>query len=112
MRVYFDSDSGEWYASPWNLEQTEQWIINQYELDDDLDLEECDLDKDFMWYETTDKKDIEELGDSDELSNGSLGDLRRGIEDKSIVEKLMTFREVLKLQGNSKRPYIIGTTNY
>lgn len=111
MKVYFDGDS-EWYASPWKLERTRQWLMKKYFLDNDFELEECDLDGDCMWYETTDKKDIEELGGSDEQCKGGVGDLRRGIEDKSIVEKLMTFREVLKLQGYSQEPYVIASTNY
>lgn len=111
MRVYFDGDC-DWYASPWELEKTRQWIIENYQLDDDFELEECDLDNDCMWYETTNKKDIEELGDYDERCKGGIGDLRRGIGDKSIAERLMTFKEVLKFQGSSKEPYIIATTNY
>ncbi|AVP54506.1 Uncharacterised protein [Clostridium tetani] len=110
MKVYFDGDS-EWYASPWDLEKTRLWIIKEFNLDDDLELEECDLSNDCMWYETNDKKDIEELGDYDEECKGGIGDLRRGIEDKSIIERLMTFREVLKIQGYSSKPYEIATTN-
>lgn len=110
MKVYFDGDS-EWYASPWDLEKTRLWIIENYQLDKNFELEECDLDNDCMWYETNDKKDIEELGDYDEQCKGGIGDLRRGIEDKSIIERLMTFREVLKIQGYSNKPYEIATTN-
>lgn len=110
MKVYFDGDS-ELYASPWDLEKTRLWIIENYQLDKDFELEECDLDNDCMWYETNDKKDIEELGDYDEKCKGGIGDLRRGIEDKSIIERLMTFREVLKIQGYSSKPYEIATTN-
>lgn len=111
MKVYFDGDS-EWYASPWDLDKTRKWIIKNYQLDNDYEIEECDLDNDYMWYETTNKKDIEELGDCEEQCKGGIGDLRKGIEDKNIVEKMMTFREVLKKQGQSKEPYIIATTNY
>lgn len=110
MKVYFDGNS-EWYASPWDLEKTREWIIKEYESDDDYEIEECDLDNDGMWYETNDKKDIEQLGDYDEQCKGGIGDLRRGIEDKNIVEKFMTFREVLNIQGYSEKPYEIATTN-
>ena len=108
MKVYFDGDS-EWYASPWGIEKTRQWIIENYQLDDDLELEECDLDNDCMWYETNKTEDIAELGDYDEKCKGGIGDLRKGIENESIVEKLMTFREVIKLQGGFKVPYEIAT---
>ncbi|ACA57458.1 hypothetical protein FDC45_17790 [Clostridium botulinum] len=110
MKVYFDGNY-EWYASPWELEKTREWVIKNYQLDDDFELEKCDLDNGCMWYETTDRKDIEELSGNDEQCKGGIGDLRRGIEDKSIVEKIMTFREVLEIQGYSKEPYIIATTN-
>lgn len=110
LKVYSDGDSN-WYASPWGMEKTKEWLLEQYRLDDDLELERCDLDNDCMWYETKDTKDIEELGDADEKCNGGIGDLRKGIENESIVEKLMTFREVIKLQGESKEPYCIATTN-
>lgn len=111
LTVYFDGD-GTWYASPWELEKTRQWIIKEYQLDDDLELEECDIEKDGMWCETNDKKDIDELGDYDESCKGGLGDLRRGLEDNRTVEKVTSFKEVLTMQGVSKEPYIIATTNY
>lgn len=111
MKVYFDGDS-EWYASPWKLEKTRQWIIENYQLDKDFELEECDLDNDCMWYETNEPEDIAGLGDYDEQCKGGIGDLRKGIEDKSIVEKLMTFRDVLKLRKSSNEPYVIASTNY
>lgn len=111
MKVYFDGDS-EWYASPWELEKTKKWIVENYQLDDDLELEECNLDNDGMWYETNDKKDVEGLGDYDESCNGGIGDLRRCVEDRSTIEKLVSFRSVINLQGVSKNPYIIASTNY
>lgn len=111
LRVYFDGDS-EWYASPWDLEKTRLWIIKEFGLDDDLELEECNIDMEGMWYETNNPEDIAGLDDYDESCKGGIGDLRRGIEDKSIVERLMAFREVIKLQGASEKPYIIATTNY
>lgn len=114
MKVYFDGD-GDWYVSPWEIEKTRQWIIENYQLDEELELEECDLDNDGMWYETNDLKDIATLGDSDECQKGNIGnmgDLRKGIEDKNIVEKVISFREVIKSQGYSGEPYIIATTNY
>ncbi|CAB1242490.1 hypothetical protein CLOSBL3_10515 [Clostridiaceae bacterium BL-3] len=109
MKVYFDGDSN-WYASPWDIEKTRLWIIKNYQLDDEFELEECDLDNDGMWYETNDKKDIEELEDYDEQCKGGIGDLRR--TDENLIERLMSFRDVLKIQGVSTEPYVIATTNY
>lgn len=113
LRVFFDGDSN-WYASPFEEEEFIKWFrdnIDNALSDDEYTFDECDLDNDGMWYETDDPKDIKELGDYDEHCNGGIGDLRRGIEDSTIVEKLMAFRDVIKLQGESKEPYCISTTN-
>ncbi len=113
LKVYFDGDS-TWYATPWDKEKTIDWLIKKLYLDEDIAecLEECDLDGDGMWYETNNPKDVEELGDFDEVGNGGIGDLRKGIEDKNVIEKLTSFREVIKLQGESNTPYVIATTDY
>jgi len=113
LKVYFDGDS-TWYATPWDKEKTIDWLIEKLYLDEDIAecLKECDLDDGCMWYETNDPKDVEELGDYDEVGNGGIGDLRKGIEDKNTVEKLMSFREVIELQGDSENPYIIASTDY
>lgn len=113
LKVYFDGDS-TWYATPWDKETTIDWLIEKLYLDEDIAecLEECNLDDGCMWYETNDPKDIKELGDFDEVGKGGIGDLRKGREDKNIVERLMSFREVIKLQGDSDTPYIIASTDY
>lgn len=112
LKVYFDGDS-VWYASPYELEETALILAKDMHLDltELLDtLEECDLDKDCMWYPTNKQEDIETLGDYDEHCNGGIGDLRKGQENN--VEKLMSFREVIKIQGTSKKPYIIAASDY
>lgn len=103
MKVYYDGDSN-WYASPWDIDETSTWLSID-------SLEECNLDTDGMWYPTEEKEDMSELGDCDESHKGGFGDLRLGSEDKSVVEKLTSFREVLKLQESSSTPYLIATTN-
>jgi hypothetical protein len=114
LRVFSDGDSN-WYASPFEEEEFIKWFkenIDNTLAYDEYCFDECDLDDDGMWYETNDPKDIEKLGDYDEQCNGGFGDLRKDKEDHEIVEKFMTFREVIKLQGESKEPYCIATTNY
>lgn len=112
LKVYFDGDS-VWYASPYNREETAENLAKDMHLDLEelLDtLEECDLDKDGMWYPTNKKKDIEALGSYDERCSGRIGDLRKGQENN--VEKLMAFRDVIRIQGTSKTPYIIASSSY
>jgi hypothetical protein len=116
LKVFMVSDS-DWYASPFEIDDFICWFRGHIDDSDDYEtmeslIEECDLDKDCMWYETNSEEDIKALGDYDEQCKGGIGDLRRGIEDKRIIEKLMTFREVIKLQGKSSEPYLVATTNY
>ena len=117
LKVFKVGDS-EWYASPLEAEEFIFWfrknIDNSSAYEELLeDIEECDLDKGCTWYPTENKEDIEALGDNDESgSEGSIGDLRRSQDDGKGVEKLTSYREVIKLQGLSKEPYCIATTNY
>lgn len=120
-KVYYDGDDN-WYATKWTEEKTAEWIQHEYGLGyDEIYLEECNLDEDGMWYETVKEEDIKELGEADETCKGGLGDLRRGIEDNSVVEKLTSFREVIKIicshngdgyETGNEEPFVIATTNY
>ena len=110
MRVYFDGD-GEWYASPWNIEKTEEWVIKEYGFcEGELELEECDLDNDGAWVTTEDERYIKELGEWEEKGNGNIGDLRKSIEISGAVDRMTSFREMLKDDGYSEEPYEIATT--
>lgn len=111
MRVYFDGDS-EWYASPWDIEKTKKWAVEEYGYGEDLEFEECDLDNDCMWLTTKEEKYIKALGDYDEKCNGGIGDLRKSRNEEGAVDRLTSFRDALKKDGYSKQPYEIASTNY
>lgn len=122
MKVYFDGDSN-WYASPWNLEKTKKQVCKEFELsEEEIELEECNIDTEGMWIETNNAEDIKRLGDSDEvvgieIVNGmhkrkvGFGDLERNSDYGSGVAKYISFRDVIKMDGRSEKPYIIATTN-
>ena len=121
MKVFFDGDSN-WYASPWEIEKTKEWLIKELYLYYDFELEECNIDTEGMWIETEDKEDIERLGDSDEIIgieivNGMhkrklrFGDLERNNNYGSGIAKYTSFRDVLKMDRHSNGPYVIATTD-
>lgn len=117
LKVFKVGDS-EWYASPLGVEDFICWFRYNIDNSDSYEelleeVEECDLDKDCMWCPSSGKEDIKELGDSDESSSeGGIGDLRRSHEDDKSVEKLTSFREVIRLKETPKEPFCIATTNY
>lgn len=111
MKVYFDGDS-EWYASPWNIEKTKKWAAEEYGYCENLEFEECDLNNDCMWVTTKKEKYVKALGDYDEQGNGGIGDLRKSIMEDGAIERLTSFREMLKRNGHSEKPYEIASTNY
>lgn len=112
LKVYYDGDCN-WYATPWNLDKTLEWVEEVTGISsEELELEEMDLDNEGMWYETTEKKDYEALGEYKEKYFGGIGDLRRSIEDEKNIDKFTSFREVIRKQGTTEKPYIIATTEY
>ena len=117
LRVFYDGDSS-WYASPFTKGEFVRWFVKNVDntlSKEELTFDECDLDNNGMWYKTTSPKDIESLGDYDGLYKGrteEIGDLRRTPQRASIIEKLTSFREVIKLQGETREPYCIATTDY
>lgn len=120
VKVY-RMDDYEWWASKWNKEETNNFFNEEYGTENEIeDVEEYDLDKKGMWYTTNNPKDIEELGDSDEIIsiekvNGMIrrkaefGDLMR--RDGEVF-KYMSFRDVLRLNGDFENPFMIASTEW
>lgn len=111
MKVYFDGDS-EWYASPLNLDETRKWAIKEFGYGEELEFEECDLDCNGTWIVTEDEEHIKALGNYDERCLGGIGDLRKSRMEHDKVDRLTSFRDILKRNGYSKDPYEIASTNY
>lgn len=109
MKIFFDGD-GEWYASPFDIKKTKEWVISEFGYGEELELEECDLDKNGAWVITEDEEHIKALGDSSEISFGKIGDLRISRIEYGKVDRLTSFREILKKDGHSKEPYEIAST--
>lgn len=120
IKVY-RMDDYEWWASKWDKEKTNNFFNKEYGTENEIKyVEECDLDKDGMWYTTNNPEDIEELGDNDEIisikkANGmtkrevAFGDLMR--RDGEVF-KYMSFRNVLKLYDDFKDPFMIASTEW
>ena len=120
IKVY-RMDDYEWWASKWDKKRTNDFFNEEYGTDNEVeDIRECDIDKEGMWWETTDIKDIERLGGYEELIsteevNGmtrrktSFGDL---IRKDGLVFKFTSFRDVLKIQGDFEEPHMIATTEW
>jgi hypothetical protein len=109
----FKMNDYSWFASKFDMEKTNEYYNQEIDDNDIEDVEECDLDKDGMWWETTDKADIEKLGEADELVDDigktSVGDLMRR---DSQVYKFTSFRKVLEESNDFTEPYEIATTEW
>jgi hypothetical protein len=73
IKIY-KMDEYSWYATPWNFDKTLDWYqknIVKLTEDEIEDIEECDIDKEGMWWNTNDPNDLKQLGVSDELSASS-----------------------------------------
>lgn len=117
IKVY-QMNEYEWFASRWSIEETNKWYENNFD-DNSIDVvREVDLDKEGMWYQTKDKKDIEKLGDADELIDYEVvnrilikkvqfGNLERHSED---VYKYISFRDAIQFDLDFKEPYCIAST--
>lgn len=120
IKVY-KMDDYEWWASKLDKDETNDFFNEEYGNDNDVDeVRECDLDNEGMWYSTDDPKDIEALGDSDEIISiekvdgmtrrkTAFGDLMRR---NGQVYKFMSFRDVLKMHGDFKEPFMIASTEW
>ena len=112
VKVYKMNDYS-WFVSKWGIKETNDFYSREYDDNDIGDIEECDLDTEGMWLETTDENDIKRLGDADELfanvGEDTIGDLwRRGNE----VYKIVPFREVIAGIKDFTEPYEIATTEW
>lgn len=110
----------EWLASKWSIEKTNEWYENHFDDNPIEDVKECNLDTEGMWYLTTDKKDIERLGGSDELFsyeiiNGNhkrktqFGDL---IRRDGEIYKFISYRDAIQYDLDFKEPYCIASTEW
>lgn len=114
-------DDYEWWASKWDKEATNEYFNCEYGNDNEVDgIEECNLFNEGLWVETKDKKDIEELGDSDEqtsyvMINGHRkrklrpGDLMRRQDG---VYKFISFADAIVSNGDFEKPFMIATTEW
>lgn len=120
----FRMNDYEWWATKLDKEETNEFYLKETGLDEEdnplEEIEECNLDKEGMWWETEDPADIEELGDADEIigiekvgnqtrSKVQLGNLmRRGNE----VYKFISLREALKKHGDFEEPFCLASTEW
>lgn len=122
INVYKMNDY-EWWASKWNVNDTNEYYKKEYGLTEEEntteEIEECDLDKEGMWWETNAIEDIETLGDNEEytLYDTSIkgkrilpGSLKRCGSD---VYRYITFREAITKENiYFVEPYYIATTEW
>jgi hypothetical protein len=119
IKVYKMNEYESW-ASKLSAEETNEWYNKNIDENDIEDVKLCDIDKEGMWYLTEDPKDVERLGDSDEIIgfevvNGmrkrkvQFGDLMRRCRE---VYKYISFREAIQKEPNYTEPYCIATTEW
>jgi hypothetical protein len=113
----------DWIASKDTLKNTCKWYNEEMEEADYDEVEECNLEKNGMWFnKSVTKDDIKRLGDDDEIFsiefvNGmskkvtSIGNLMRNDDDGEIY-KFTSFKEVLSNYGKFEEPFIIATTEW
>lgn len=122
LKVYKLNDY-EWYVTPWSIEKTLEWYNKEF--DDDLTKDmvgECDIYNEGMWLETSDKEDIERLGDSDERISiiktpkgikraVRFGDLMRRDD---IVYKYCSFKVAIEDMYDKElvEPEVIASTDF
>jgi len=115
VKIY-KMDEYSWYATDWDFDKTLDWYQNNItELEDsEIDeIEECDIDKEGMWWNTTNPKDLKQLDLNDELSasskNITFGDLMRSGDE---VFKYISFRKAIELSGKFTEPFEIANTEW
>jgi len=112
----YKMDEYSWYATDWDFDKTLDWYqkniveLTESEIEE---IEECNVDKEGMWWETSDPKDLEQLGVNDELSATSkdtaFGDLMRSGDE---VFKYIPFRKAIELSGKFTEPFEIAATEW
>lgn len=109
----FKMNDYSWFVSKWGIEETNNYYNREYDENDIEEVEECDIDTDGMWMETTDENDIKRLGDGDTLvadvGKHTFGDLQ--LIDGGVF-KFVSFREVIASSGDFTEPYEIATTEW
>lgn len=116
----FQMNDYDWCATDGFAEDINDWYNKNYTENNIEDVRLCNLDKEGAWCLTEGVKDIERLGDSDEIIsieiiNGQsrrkvqVGDLMRRYDE---VYKFTSFREMLSKEGEYTEPYVISTTEW
>lgn len=118
IKVY-RMDEYEWWASTWSEEDTNKFFNEFYGTDNSVeDIEECNLEEIGMWIETTDKEDIEKLGEASELvsvidSDKKIKDIEYGALRRryGAVWKYISLKEALKKykEEDFKEPFCIAS---
>ncbi|WIV11148.1 hypothetical protein [Proteiniborus sp. MB09-C3] len=123
IKVYKINDY-EWWASKLNIEETLDFYLKEYNLDEDdnpiENIKECDIDKEGMWWLTEDIEDLEKLGDNDEIVSYKIVHGRRIrkpepgnlIRRSREVYKYITFREAIEKNGEYEEPFRIASTDW
>lgn len=117
LRVY-RMDDCEWWLSHLSKEETREIYINEYGVkEEDIDLEEieeCDLEKDGMFWHFENQPEIEILIKA--LLNGNVSQ-KIDFKGKEIcllniegAEIWVPFRRAIELSGKYEKPYMIATS--
>lgn len=96
----FKMNDCDYVASHLSVEETNEWYIKNYDDNDLEDIEEMNLDEDYMWYI---------LKDEEEYNLAHRDKYRQvGCE----VFEYVTFKEALRRDGEYTEPYIIASSEY
>lgn len=96
----FKMNDCDYVASHLSVEETNEWYIKNYDDNDLEDIEEMNLDEDYMWYI---------LKDEEEYNLAHCDKYRQvGCE----VFEYVTFKEALRRDGEYTEPYIIASSEY
>lgn len=123
IKVYKMNDY-EWWASKLSPRETRDIYLKEYGLDEEdnplEDIRECNINKEGMWWRTTDEKDLGTIGDLHEIVNYEnvignaerkpmFGNLTRTSEDVFVY---ISFKEAIRRHGEYEGPYRIASTEY
>lgn len=123
IKVYKMNDY-EWWASKLGKKETNEFYKKELRLTEEdnpsEDIKECNIDKEGMWWETVEEKDLERLGDADEIIGfeNFNGMTRRKVQFGNLmriggeVYKFIPFREAIKNCGAYEEPHMIASTEW